>query len=134
MAKHSPTAKRLVVVMGCLLILAAPAVIAYWNMWPRLPSSALESRLQHITPTGTSMRAVKEQVEKRGWRIVSESDQVGALLETEIPPGNLGSMHIRVVMGSYTGLPWDVSVGVVWGFDKDSALIGLVVRKTADAL
>ena len=96
------------------------------------PSKYIREYLLELTPIGTSIEDVLEVIYKNEeWRIDRINYEQGYIEETRI----IGEKSIRVMIGEYKkSFDFYTAVEVSWGFDENSKLIDIYVRKDVDAL
>jgi len=124
-----------VIVLVFVIVLV---VISFLSASPRLPSNILRRRLLCSTPMGTSMTDVRKfLVEKR--LIINPNGELNGGIpyswaKMKPHPKRVSSKCVYTTLGWYTGIPFRVGVQVFWGFDDQSRLVDIWVRKGYDGL
>lgn len=125
----------LVTHVGCVTI-----TVKEKNDILRKPEEEIRLILLEIFPKGTHMEDTIEKIrsEYTDWEISFIRHNYGYGIDPKGIPGEIGqtmvgSQSIRVHMGEY-GDPWATDVVVFFGFDEDSKLVDISVRKDVDSL
>jgi hypothetical protein len=134
---------------GCLIPLVALAaiiiiVVIVMLLNPlRRSEEQIRANMLRLTPIGTSMDTVVRAVENnRKWDIVSVSDRGYLVIHGRPSSASgldeddkrvIGVKSIRVYLGYYN-IIFNTGVSVFYGFDEDSKLIDIAVRKDKDGL
>jgi len=109
----------------------------------RRPVEEIREYLLELTPVGTHVTEVVAVIEGREtWRFWGVNERFGFAMRNgrpsepnpnDIAAGNvIGTQSIRVELGSYWGSMFSIyitHVTVFWGFDENSQLIDIQVRK-----
>ena len=113
-----------------------------------MPEKLIRANLLRLTPVGTDMKDAIAVIESnKKWEIMYISNEFGYMLtlggmpETYypryspdiLPEKIIGKQSIRATLGSYRTI-FITSVVAFWGFDENSKLIDIHVRKEVDAL
>ena len=137
------------IVCGSIVLFAVlMGVVAMMMSNPlRKPPEKIREDLLKLTPIGTSMEEVIGAIRgHKKWRIEYVSDTHGYSVSaydgrpSEPAPDEkwIGKKSINAYLGSYCGgikdYFFEIGVSVYFGFDEDSKLIDIAVRKDADSL
>jgi len=134
--------KKAIVLLPTLLIIIV-AIAIYLNPL-RKSEDQIRTNLLKIAPIGTDMEELIKIIEgNKKWEIVSISNISGYTLRwgqptfaspDDIASGKaIGKHSIVIYLGSYRNI-FITGVDVFWGFDENSKLVDLHVRKSVDAL
>ena len=93
----------------------------------------IEEKLLARTPLGTSLEEVRRYLEGTDFRIRSDSSIGEDPLNLSTRYSKEGDHKIRVHLGDYQGIPWEVDVLAIWTF-KNDVLIEIVAWKEYHAL
>ena len=110
----------------------------------RGPMIYIKLKMLHLTPIGTSMEDVIKVIERqKKWRIDYINYEYGYLVFDGRPSDPIyvdasedtimGEKSLRAHVGGYRNI-FVTDVIVFWGFDENSKLISIHVRKDVDAL
>ncbi|MCL2672288.1 MAG: hypothetical protein FWF10_09690 [Clostridiales bacterium] len=104
----------------------------------RKSNEDIREDLIEITPLGMNMEDVLKVIEgNRKWELEWARDNYGYGISPDGPgeghAESVGVKSIRACIGEY-GFIFRTYVVVYWGFDEDSKLIDIAVRKDVDAL
>ena len=93
----------------------------------------IEEKLLSRTPVGTGLEEVREYL--KGTRFSVRGDRsLGHYVGSGPRRGLIiGDHRIRVFIGRYQGIPWEVSVNAFWIFEK-GGLAEILIRKEYNAL
>jgi len=106
------------------------AIYYYNSVVP--PEAVIRKRMLWGTPIGTDMSDVIQYVEKhRKWELLHISHEEGYLDYETVE--TIGVQEVRAYIGHYYN-PFEVVAEVYWGFDENSKLVDVYVRKCIDAL
>ena len=120
---------------------ALAVVINMWSNQLRRSSEQIREDMLKLTPIGTSMDDVLEVItNNQKWKIRYIREWVGFRMTGGRPSegvpdsnNNVGVKSIRVYLGQY-GIIFATGVSVFYGFDEDSKLIEIGVKKETDSL
>jgi len=126
--------KRLAYVLIGLLVFALSFTIYIFSNPLRRPADVIRNDILRLTPIGTDMEdvleIVNEKVQTDGWHIMDISHATGYFDPMRPPTADgfiVGVQRIKAHMGrSRNG--W-IAVDISWGFDEDSRLIDIYIRK-----
>ena len=139
---------HLIVILALLSIILIPGYI-YTVAIPRARSAQdsnnplrksieeIREYLLEFTPTGMSMDDVTEVIIKQEWGIRLIDHGSGYVVSRWGTPGNIGDtiigeMSMVVTIGYYLDF-FETAVSAYYGFDENSNLIDIAVRKDTDA-
>lgn len=133
----------MVIVLPLIAIITLVTIIPMLITPYRRPTSMVRNHILQVTPLGTSIEVVVDNIESRdGWDIRRTDFERGfipgsvARPPLELNPNTtvIGEMSVWVNLGTYRVwykwfpfMEWDVDV--FWGFDADGGLIEVYVRK-----
>ncbi len=124
-----------VIVLVFVIVLVA---ILFLSASPMLPSNILHRRLLCSTPMGTSMTDVRKFLVEKRLKINPNGELNGGIPyswdKMKPHPKRVSSKCVYATLGRYTGIPFRVTVEVFWGFDDQSRLVDIWVRKDCDGL
>lgn len=90
-------------------------------------------------PLGTDIESAVRIMENNKWEIVYINDKHGYSVDADGRPGIysnsvcIGKKSIRAYLGSYRNI-FETDVTAYFGFDENSKLIDIAIRKDTDAL
>lgn len=124
--------KKLFITFIILLSLIVLGVVIFMLHPLSKSEEQIREQLLQATPLGTHMEDVIEYVESnRKWEVVTISREYGFRQRGTL--NRVGEKSIHVDIGEYR-IIFSTGVEAFWGFDENSELIGIRVRKTIDAL
>jgi hypothetical protein len=131
--------ERYILIAVAVIILVATIIILLNPL--RLPEEKIRENMLELTPVGTSMEEVIKVIDsKKKWETDWVDEDYGYGIDAGGEPGEesdteIGEKSIRVCIGDYKyQIIFPVYVLVYYGFDKDSKLIDVAVRKDMDVL
>ena len=93
----------------------------------------IEEKLLSRTPVGTGLEEVREYLKGTRFSVIGDRS-LGHYVGIGPRRGLIiGDHSIRVLIGEYQGIPWEVSVSAFWIFEK-GGLTEILVRKDYDGL
>jgi len=131
--------------LASIVVLALVVIIIVQANPLRRSSEQIRRSMLKLTPIGSRMEEVLNLIgENPKWTLRHISDSSGYSLAggrpnppapdelAERPEAIIGTQTIRAYLGAY-GLLFQTGVSVFWGFNEDSLLIDLHVRKDTNA-
>jgi len=124
------------IVIGIIVIVAVALLVAIGMFVIDRLTNPLRKSLEEIredilqiTPLGTSMEEVLEVIENKGWEIrwiknrkCEYTDLSGDFI--------IGDKSIRAYIGKYRNMIFTAYINIYWGFDENSQLIEIGVRRS----
>jgi hypothetical protein len=102
--------------------------------WLRGSEDEIHASILAGAPTGTSIEKVKSYLAEKGWTISYDTTGAQTQLSEKFYPGVKGQHIIGANLGHYLGAFGRVDVEAFWGFDVNSRLVDVHVRKGVSAL
>ena len=88
----------------------------------------IEEKLLSRTPVGTGLEEVREYLKGTGFSVRGDSSS-GHYIGSGPRRGlTIGDHSIRVLIGRYQGIPWEVWVSVFWIFEKGDLIEVLAIK------
>lgn len=131
--------KIMIYTLFALVIIIIVTVITVLSNPLRKSQEQIRKSILEITPIGTSMEDVVKAIESnKKWEIEWISYEHGYGIDKWGRPGenndtHVGDKSLRVYLGSYRNI-FETGVLVYFGFDENSKLIDIAVRKDTDGL
>ena len=128
--------KKMVILVSIFLALIFSSflyLVFSGTMFMYRSEKKIEEKLLAMTPLGTSLEEVRKYLKGTDFSITEDSSP-GHYVGIGPRRGSIIDDHrIRVLIGEYQGIPWEVSVSAFWMFEK-GGLTEILVRKEYDAL